>query len=237
MREIVLDTETTGFDAQGADRIVEIGCVELVNHIPSGREWHVYIDPERDMPQAAYEVHGLSTEFLKGKALFAAVAEDFLEFIEADRLIIHNASFDIGFLNAELERAGIPLLQFDRVLDTLALARRKHPGAQNSLDALCKRYGVDTSDRTKHGALIDSHLLAGVYIELIGGHQSALELATSAQASSALQKASGSAAQRPETLAPRLTDDEMDAHKTFVATLGPAAFWHRYEKETSAKTD
>lgn len=237
MREIVLDTETTGFDSQGADRIVEIGCVELVNHIPSGREWHAYLDPERDMPQAAYEVHGLSTEFLKGKALFAAIAEDFLGFIEADRLIIHNASFDIGFLNAELERAGNPLIQFDRVLDTLALARRKHPGAQNSLDALCKRYGVDTSDRTKHGALIDSHLLAGVYIELIGGHQAALELATSAQAVSALKGEAGGAVQRPETLTPRLTGEELEAHKIFLGTLGPAAYWHRYQEQDSARTN
>ncbi|MHA1164103.1 MAG: DNA polymerase III subunit epsilon [Alphaproteobacteria bacterium] len=237
MREIVLDTETTGFDAQGADRIVEIGCVELLNHIPSGREWHVYIDPERDMPQAAYEVHGLSTEFLKGKAVFAGIAEDFLAFIETDRLIIHNASFDIGFLNAELERAGNPLIQLERVLDTLALARRKHPGAQNSLDALCKRYGVNTANRTKHGALIDSHLLAGVYIELIGGQQSALELATSAQAATALDDAAGRAAQRPRSLGARLTSAERKAHETFVRTLGEGALWNKYKSEESAEKD
>lgn len=237
MREIVLDTETTGFDAQGADRVVEIGCVELLNHIPTGREWHVYIDPERDMPQGAYEVHGLSTEFLKGKALFASIAEDFLAFIEADRLIIHNASFDIGFLNAELERAGNPLLEFDRVLDTLALARRKHPGAQNSLDALCKRYGVSAASRTKHGALIDSHLLAGVYIELIGGQQSALELATSAQAATAGEEAAGKAAQRPNKLSPRLTSAESQAHEAFVGTLGEGALWNKYKSEESAKKD
>ena len=230
MREIVLDTETTGFDAQGADRIVEIGCVELLNHIPSGREWHVYIDPERDMPQAAYEVHGLSTGFLKGNAVFASIAEDFLAFIKADRLVIHNASFDIGFLNAELERAGHAPLQFDRVLDTLALARRKHPGAQNSLDALCKRYGVNTATRTKHGALIDAHLLAGVYIELIGGQQSALELATSTQTATALENATGKASQRPQSLSARLTSAEKEAHDAFVGTLGPAALWNKYKK-------
>jgi len=230
MREIVLDTETTGFDSQGDDRIVEIGCVELLNHIPSGREWHVYIDPERDMPQGAFDVHGLSTEFLKGKALFATIAEDFLAFIEDDRLIIHNASFDIGFLNAELERANFSLLQFNRVLDTLALARRKHPGAQNSLDALCKRYGVDTSDRTKHGALIDSHLLAGVYIELIGGQQAALELATGAQAVSLLEAVNGSAAQRPQMLSSRLTRSEREAHDDFIGTLGPKALWHKFNR-------
>ncbi len=235
MREIVLDTETTGFDAQGADRIVEIGCVELLNHIPTGKEWHVFIDPERDMPSSAYEVHGLSTEFLKGQALFAAIAEDFLAFIETDRLIIHNASFDIGFLNAELERAGKTLLQFDRVLDTLALARRKHPGAQNSLDALCKRYGVNTASRTKHGALIDSHLLAGVYIELIGGQQSALELAASGGEVIGSGDAAGSAAQRPQKLELRLTPEERAAHETFVGTLGPDALWRKYEIEDSVK--
>lgn len=237
MREIVLDTETTGFDAQGADRIVEIGCVELLNHIPSGKEWHVYIDPERDMPASAFEVHGLSTEFLNGQALFPAIAEDFLGFIESDRLIIHNASFDIGFLNAELERAGKSLIQFDRVLDTLALARRKHPGAQNSLDALCKRYGVSTAQRTKHGALIDSHLLAGVYIELIGGHQSALELASGAQASTAFDDMAGRAAQRPQKLSQRLTAAEKQAHEIFVGTLGPEAIWNKYNTESSAKKD
>ncbi|MFQ5626134.1 MAG: DNA polymerase III subunit epsilon, partial [Methyloligellaceae bacterium] len=176
MREIVLDTETTGFDALGGDRIVEIGCVELINHIPSGRKWHSYLDPERDMPQPAFEVHGLSGEFLKGKPLFADIAGDFLAFIEQDNLIIHNADFDVGFLNAELGRIDDAPIAMDRVTDTLALARRKHPGASNSLDALCKRYGVDASGRKTHGALIDCGLLACVYVELIGAHQADLEL-------------------------------------------------------------
>jgi DNA polymerase-3 subunit epsilon len=226
MREIVLDTETTGFDPKGGDRVVEIGCIELVNHIPSGREWHSYLDPERDMPQSAFEVHGLSGEFLTGKPLFADIAKDFLDFIEQDKLIIHNASFDVGFLNAELGNAGGALIEMDRVTDTLALARRKHPGASNSLDALCKRYGVDISERTKHGALIDCVLLASVYIELIGGHQAGLDLARSAHAASDGDAASASLT-RPSPLGPRLSTSEIQAHQAFIATLGPKALWHR----------
>ncbi|MGD9868469.1 MAG: DNA polymerase III subunit epsilon, partial [Hyphomicrobiales bacterium] len=176
MREIVLDTETTGLDPATGDRIVEVGCVELVNHIPTGRVWHQYLNPERDMPEAAFKVHGLSSEFLKDKPLFAAVAKDFVDFIEDARLVIHNASFDIGFINSELARCELAPVGFERVVDTLALARRKHPGAQNSLDALCRRYQVDSSARRKHGALLDAELLAEVYIELIGGHQARLEL-------------------------------------------------------------
>ncbi len=228
MREIVLDTETTGFDPKGGDRMVEIGCIELVNHIPSGQEWHSFLDPERDMPQSAFEVHGLSQEFLTGKPLFADVAQDFMEFIGQDRLIIHNASFDVGFLNAELEKAGGVLIEMGRVTDTLALARRKHPGASNSLDALCKRYGVDTSQRTKHGALIDCVLLASVYIELIGGQQAGLDLAKGGSATTA---GAGATAieQRPVPLAPRLSETEIQEHKAFVATLGAKALWHHYK--------
>jgi DNA polymerase-3 subunit epsilon len=228
MREIVLDTETTGFDPRGGDRMVEIGCIELVNHIPSGREWHSFLDPERDMPQSAFDVHGLSREFLTGKPLFTDVAEDFIEFIGQDRLIIHNANFDVGFLNAELETAGGVSISMDRVTDTLALARRKHPGASNSLDALCKRYGVDTSQRTKHGALIDCVLLASVYIELIGGHQAGLDLARGARAASAGVGASV-IEPRPAPLTPRLSATEIQDHQAFVATLGAKALWHRYK--------
>lgn len=231
MREIVLDTETTGFDALGRDRIVEIGCIELLNHIPSGREWHAYIDPKRDMPQSAFEVHGLSREFLTGKPDFASLVEDFLAFIAQARLIIHNASFDVGFLNAELARAGSPPLQMDRVTDTLALARRKHPGASNSLDALCKRYGVDASQRSVHGALIDCKLLASVYVELIGGHQARLELAAGARGASADGAAKAGGARRPVALPPRLSREEADAHRAFVATLGPDALWNRFAGE------
>lgn len=227
MREIVLDTETTGFDPASGDRIVEIGCVELVNHIPTGQEWHSFVDPERDMPQSAFEVHGLSAEFLTGKPLFADVAQDFMAFIGEDPLIIHNASFDVGFLNAELKLVGIDGIMMNRVVDTLALARRKHPGASNSLDALCRRYGVDTSERTKHGALIDCGLLAAVYIELIGGHQADLALANAGQSQSAGTNGSASAAQRPSPLTPRLTEAERAEHRAFVATLGPNALWVR----------
>ena len=166
MREIVLDTETTGFNADGDDKIIEIGCVELINYIPSGENYHIYINPKRDVPIEAQNVHGITTEFLKDKPLFREVADDFLEFIQGDRLIIHNASFDVGFLNAELKRVRRPLIEMSRVLDTLALARRKHPAGPNSLDALCRRYNIDNSNRTYHGALLDSELLAEVYLEL-----------------------------------------------------------------------
>ena len=236
MREIVLDTETTGFDPASGDRLVEVGCVELVNHIPTGREWHSYIDPHRDMPQSAFEVHGLSAEFLAGKPLFRDVAGDLLDFIAMDRLIIHNASFDIGFLNAELEQAGSPLITMDRVVDTLELARRKHPGASNSLDALCKRYGIDTSDRTKHGAIIDCMLLASVYIELIGGHQADLALAAASR-THALGGSVAGVAERERALPPRVSEEEREAHRLFVATLGPKAIWNRYRAGEGPQAD
>ncbi|MBE0703724.1 MAG: DNA polymerase III subunit epsilon, partial [Afipia sp.] len=177
MREIVLDTETTGLDALRGDRLVEIGCVEMFNHMPTGQTYHVYINPERDMPQEAFAVHGLSSEFLSDKPLFAAVAEDFLTFIGDAPLIIHNASFDIGFINMELERVKRAAIPRERLVDTLLLARRKHPGVSNRLDDLCSRYAIDNSRRTKHGALLDAELLAEVYIDLIGARQSSLILA------------------------------------------------------------
>jgi len=230
VREIVLDTETTGFDSAGSDRIVEIGCVELVNHIPSGQNWHVYVNPERDMPQGAYEVHKLSEEFLSDKPVFADIADDFVDFIDDSRLIIHNASFDIGFLNAELVRLDRTAITMDRVFDTLALARRKHPGASNSLDALCRRYQVDSSSRTSHGALIDAELLAKVYVELIGGQQARMEL--SAHASTGLTSSSGTVEMpsRTQALPARLTGEEARAHRAFVDTLGSNAVWARYLK-------
>jgi len=237
MREIVLDTETTGFDPASGDRLVEIGCVELVNHIPTGQEWHSFIDPQRDMPQSAFDVHGLSGEFLTGKPLFADVAADFLDFIGGDKLIIHNASFDIGFLNAELEQAGNVLLTMDRVIDTLALARRKHPGASNSLDALCRRYGVDSSERTKHGALIDCTLLAAVYIELIGGHQADLALANNVRTGSAVNGGQATALQRERALPPRLSDGEREDHRVFVSTLGPKAIWTQFLTDAGKTAD
>lgn len=169
MREIVLDTETTGLDPATGDRVVEIGAVELLNGVPSGESFHVYINPERDMPEGAFRVHGLSAEFLSGHPVFAAIAQDFLAFIGSDRLVIHNAEFDVKFLNAEFARLGLPPIPPQNVLDSLAVARRKHPGAANSLDALCSRYGVDSSRRKKHGALLDAELLAEVYLAMTGG--------------------------------------------------------------------
>jgi DNA polymerase-3 subunit epsilon len=178
MREIVLDTETTGLDPLRGDRLVEIGCLEIYNRMPTGQTFHVYINPERDMPAEAFAVHGLSTEFLASKPLFHEVVEDFLAFVADAPLVIHNASFDISFINAELERIKRPAIARERLVDTLLLARRKHPGVSNRLDDLCSRYAIDNSRRTKHGALLDAELLAEVYIDLIGARQSQLILAS-----------------------------------------------------------
>ena len=177
MREIVLDTETTGLNPKTGDRVVEIGCVELLNHIATGETYHTYVNPERDMPAEAEAVHGLSIEFLSDKPLFADIADDFLAFVSSSPVIAHNAPFDLGFLNAELEAAGRPILPNDRSIDTVPLARRKFPGAQVNLDALCRRFNVDLSARVKHGALLDSELLAEVYLELVGGREPGLVLA------------------------------------------------------------
>jgi len=177
MREIVLDTETTGLDPATGDRVVEIGCMELINHMPTDQMFHCYINPERDMPQEAFNVHGLSTEFLAGHPVFADVADEFIKFIDDSPLVIHNARFDVGFLNAEFERLGHATISMDRTVDTVSMARRKFPGAQASLDALCRRFQIDLSDRSLHGALKDARLLAQVYLELIGGRQPDLELA------------------------------------------------------------
>lgn len=229
MREIILDTETTGLDPKRGDRLIEIGCVELVNRIPTGREFHRFINPERDVPAEAQAVHGITTEFLTDKPLFDLVADEFLAFIGNDMLVIHNASFDVGFLNFELERAGRPTIATARVLDTLMLARRKHPAGPNSLDALCKRYSIDNSIRTKHGALVDCLLLAEVYVELLGERQAALGLSNISAGSSQQSGAgNGMAAQRPAPLPSRLTPEAEAAHRAFVETLGPNAIWLRY---------
>lgn len=229
MREIVLDTETTGFDAQTGDRIVEIGCIELVNHIPTGRHYHVYINPERAMPEDAFKVHGLSDDFLKDKPVFAAVAAEFVAFVGEDPLVIHNASFDIGFLNAELARlGGLPHIAMERAIDTVRLARQKFPGAQVSLDALCKRFNIDNSARTKHGALLDAELLAEVYLELIGGRQQGLGLAGldgDGRGIVALQAPRGPARPpRPHAA----SEAELAAHAAFVAKLKDA-LWLKSE--------
>ncbi|EKS30203.1 DNA polymerase III subunit epsilon [Afipia felis] len=226
MREIVLDTETTGLDALRGDRLVEIGCVEMFNHMPTGQTFHVYINPERDMPQEAFAVHGLSSEFLSDKPLFVAVADEFLEFIGDAPLIIHNASFDIGFINMELERLKRQAIPRDRLVDTLLLARRKHPGVSNRLDDLCSRYAIDNSRRTKHGALLDAELLAEVYIDLIGARQSSLILAETQTTSIRIVEVERRVRETP--LSPRVTSDEIEAHRAFVATLGDNPIWREF---------
>jgi DNA polymerase III subunit epsilon len=231
LREIVLDTETTGLDPKTGDRLIEIGCVELMNRMPTGREYHVFINPERDVPAEAQAVHGISTAFLQDKPVFAKVATDFLAFIGGDTLVIHNATFDIGFLNAELTRLKHPALSMTRVVDTLALARRKHPAGPNSLDALCKRYGIDTSSRVKHGAIVDSLLLAEVYLELLGERQTALSLTSRASTANGRTRTAGrvTAIVRPQPLPARLTQADLDAHAAFIAALGAKAIWGRFE--------
>jgi DNA polymerase-3 subunit epsilon len=230
MREIVLDTETTGLDPKKGDRLIEIGCVELYNRIPTGREFHRYINPERAVPAEAEAVHGLSTTFLIDKPLFASLADEFLDFLGEDMLVIHNAAFDVGFLNAELARLGKAAISFARVVDTLQLARRKHPAGPNSLDSLCKRYGIDNSKRIKHGALMDSLLLAEVYVELLGERQATLELAKGADRAITNGQRIGEHRQagRPAPLPGRLSQAAELAHRMFVETLGPKAIWRRY---------
>ena len=225
MREIVMDTETTGLDPNSGDRIVEIGGVELVNHLPTGRTYHQYINPMRPMPQEAFEIHGLGDEFLRDYPTFDKIADAFLEFIGDATLVIHNASFDMMFLNAELGWLGKPLIPMKQSLDTLAIARRKFPGAQASLDALCKRFGVDNSAREKHGALLDSEILAEVYLELLGGRQQGLTLATQSKKVAATVAIDWVPPPRPRPLAPRITDTETEAHTAFVAELGEDAIW------------
>lgn len=227
-REIVLDTETTGLSPQGGDRLVEIGCVELINHLPSGRHYHQYINPQRDMPEEAFRVHGLSNDFLKDKPVFAEVAQDFLDFIEGGTLIIHNAPFDMGFLNHELAKLDRPKLTND-VLDTVMLARKVHPGARVSLDALCKQYGIDNSKRTLHGALLDSEILADVYLELIGGRQTGLMLSTQSEASVEVTATRQAARPRPAPLPSRLTPEALEAHNAMVKGLSKdAPLWDYY---------
>jgi DNA polymerase III subunit epsilon len=227
MREIVLDTETTGLDPLRGDRLVEVGCVEIFNRMPTGQTFHRYVNPERDMPQEAFAVHGLSSEFLADKPLFAQIVDEFLEFVGDAPLVIHNASFDISFINAELDRLKRQAIGRDRLVDTLLLARRKHPGVSNRLDDLCSRYAIDNSRRTKHGALLDAELLAEVYIDLIGARQSQLILAetTSRQAGGTLDLPRR---QRAVPLAPRVTDADRIAHRDFVATLGEKAIWKEF---------
>jgi len=231
MREIVLDTETTGLDPKTGDRLIEIGGIEIINRIPTGVEFHRFINPERNVPMEAQNVHGISTEFLIGKPLFREVYRDFLAFIGDDILVIHNAQFDVNFLNHELGLLGEKPLSFDRVVDTLALARRRHPAGPNSLDALCKRYGIDNSQRTKHGAIVDSLLLAEVYVELLGERQATFGLQTIGSGAATSERRNGkraAAKQRPEPLPSRLTEADLVAHRGFIEKMGAKAIWNRF---------
>src|SRR5690625_1930273 len=217
MREIVLDTETTGLDPDNGDRIVEIGCVELINYVPTGQSRQYYINPERDMPEEAFKVHGLSAEFLADKPRFAEIAEDFLDFVRDDILVIHNAEFDLRFLNAELPRLGHPPIPAARAFDTVALARRRFPGAQASLDALCRRFSIDLTARSLHGALLDCQLLASVYLELRGGRQPGLTLNAAAEAVAAGMEAVQRRFRPPRPHAP--SQDELDAHARMLESI------------------
>jgi len=229
MREIVLDTETTGLDPFDGHRLVEIGAIELINHMPTGRHYHQYINPQRDMPAEAFAVHGLDNNFLHDKPLFAQVADDFLAFVQGGKLVIHNAAFDMKFLNAELDWAKKPQLPTKGVVDTLAIARRRFPGSPASLDALCRRFGIDNSARELHGALLDSEILAEVYLELMGGRQPDFALSTaSSQGSAAQTDSDWRPRPRPKPLPSRLSADEEARHAEFVQKLGDAAVWRRY---------
>jgi DNA polymerase III subunit epsilon len=232
MREIVFDTETTGLDPYQGHRLIEVGCIELLNRIPSGQTFHRYINPERDVPAEAFAIHGLSAEFLKDKPRFSEVAEELIAFIGEAPLVAHNASFDLNFINAELERAGQTAITRDRVIDTLLLARRKHPGSPNRLDDLCSRYSIDNSRRVKHGALLDAEILAEVYLELIGGRQAQLVLVETGSDSAAAR--TSVIRPRPIPLTPRLTEADRAAHAHFRLSLGDHPIWDDYLRSRAA---
>jgi DNA polymerase-3 subunit epsilon len=228
MREIVLDTETTGFEPEQGDRIVEIGAVELLNHVPTGRTYHQYINPQRAMPAEAFAVHGLGDDFLRDKPLFAEIVDEFRAFVDGARLVIHNAAFDVKFLNAELGWCKRPLLPADCAIDTLEIARRRFPGSPASLDALCRRFGIDNAARTLHGALLDSEILAEVYLELIGGKQPDFGLAAPGQGSGpGVAETDWRPRPRPKPLPARLSETEKAAHAALVEKLGETALWNR----------
>ena len=230
MREIVLDTETTGLDPKSGDRIVEIGAIELFNHMPTGKTFHEYLNPEKKMPLEAFAVHGLSDDFLKGKPLFRQIMENLTTFIGESKMIIHNAAFDMKFLNAELLKAGGRLYPLDQAIDTLMIARKKFPGAQNSLDALCRRFSIAKSGREKHGALLDSELLSDVYLELIGGRQPDLILEPQPRDFnlSRIDKERGLQRKRDTQLNTLITKEEELAHNEFVETLGDYSIWKKH---------
>jgi DNA polymerase-3 subunit epsilon len=231
MREIIFDTETTGLDS-GEDRIIEIGAIELDRHVPTGRTFHVYINPvSRKVHPDALAVHGITDDFLKDKPTFDQIADDLLAFFDGAKWIAHNATFDMGFVNAELARLQLPPVASSQVIDTLALARRKHPMGPNSLDALCRRYGIDNSHRTKHGALLDSELLAEVYLEMIGGKQSALSLSGPEKNSDGSDRGdvAGPVSQRLRPLPLRLTEADLKAHADLLATMKGKPVWYFYK--------
>ncbi|MDB9991102.1 DNA polymerase III subunit epsilon [Amylibacter sp.] len=228
MREIVWDTETTGFDPIAGDRIVEIGAVELNQHLPTGKVFHQYINPERDMPPGAYEVHGLSIDFLKDFPVFSEIANEFINFIGDATLIAHNAKFDMKFINSELKNANLPEVPLNQSLDTLEIARKKFPGAQNSLDALCRRFNIDNSGRQKHGALLDSEILAEVYLELVGGRQPNFSLSLVGNSSSENSlDTSSTVISRPIKLDSLITNEEKIAHEELILSLGISAAWNK----------
>ncbi|MCF1461685.1 DNA polymerase III subunit epsilon [Agrobacterium vitis] len=234
MREIVFDTETTGLESK-LDRVIEIGGIELFNHFPTGRSFHVYINPaDRAIHPDALAVHGITPEFLKDKPVFADIVEDLVAFFDGAKWVAHNATFDMGFINAEFERLGRPPVGPEHVIDTLSLARRKHPMGPNSLDALCRRYGIDNSHRTKHGALLDSELLAEVYIEMLGGRQATFGLEQSGNSDKRSRNQDSNVtveiAARPKMLAPRLTEAEQERHAALVKRLGQKAIWAHYNQ-------
>jgi DNA polymerase III subunit epsilon len=228
LREIVIDTETTGLDPQEGHRLIEVGCVELVNRMPSGRFFHRYINPDRDVPATAMAIHGISAEFLADKPRFTEIADELLAFMGEAPLVAHNAMFDLAFLNAELERSGKQTLSYTRLIDTLLLARRKHPAGPNRLDDLCARYAVDSSRRTRHGALLDAELLAEVYLELIDARQAQLVLHDPQRALEVAFPAAVTIGPRPQSLPPLLSQSERDAHLSFIVTLGEDAIWRDY---------
>lgn len=231
LREIVFDTETTGLNPLSGDRVVEIGCVELIDYVPTGENFHVYLNPERDMPDAAFRVHGLSNEFLRDKPRFVDVADSFEAFIGDAKLVAHNASFDLGFLNAELSRIGRDEIVSERIIDTLVIARRKFPFGPNNLDALCQRLQIDNSRRTKHGALLDAEILAEVYIELLGGRQKDLGLSVETQVIAHTMTARASVDARPRSLPQRLSPDDLDRHAEFISGFGSTIIWNDYIRQ------
>jgi DNA polymerase-3 subunit epsilon len=230
MREVVVDTETTGLDPVSGHRLVEIACVEVVNLVPTRAHFHSFINPERDVPREAFNIHGLSTEFLLEKPLFATVAAGFLDFIADSRLVIHNAEFDLKFINFELQRLSFPPVDSRRVLDTLAIARKKHPNSANSLDALCARYRVNNAKRTKHGALLDAELLADVYVELMGGRQTHMSLAVASAGKKIVSDVFRTVIpRRLRELAPRLEVGDTDQHRLLIDRLQGRALWRDYD--------